>query len=90
MKFVGADRDIGGCRARPREKGIRVTQVVEHYATVLEPLPTHWHHLLTRQKRASSQIHAEDASEMADVYFAYGKVFLENAIEQDSVLGKEQ
>jgi HAT1-interacting factor 1 len=27
---------------------------------------------------------------MADVYFAYGKALLENAIAQSSVLGKEQ
>ena len=27
---------------------------------------------------------------MADVYFAYGKALLENAIAQNSVLGKEQ
>ena len=27
---------------------------------------------------------------MADVYFAYGKALLENAIVQNSVLGKEQ
>jgi HAT1-interacting factor 1 len=37
-----------------------------------------------------SQTHAEDAPEMADVYFAYGKALLENAIAQNSVLGKEQ
>ena len=27
---------------------------------------------------------------MADIYFAYGKALLENAIAQNSVLGKEQ
>jgi HAT1-interacting factor 1 len=27
---------------------------------------------------------------MADVYFAYGKALLENAIAQNSVLGKEE
>ncbi len=27
---------------------------------------------------------------MADVYFAYGKALLENAVVQNSVLGKEQ
>jgi HAT1-interacting factor 1 len=27
---------------------------------------------------------------MADVYFAYGKALLENAIAQNSVLGKER
>jgi len=27
---------------------------------------------------------------MADVYFAYGKALLENAVAQSSVLGKEQ
>ncbi|KAF8259306.1 hypothetical protein EI94DRAFT_1616434, partial [Lactarius quietus] len=50
-------------------------QAVEHYATALELL---------------SETHAEDAPEMADVYFAYGKALLENAIAQNSVLGKEQ
>ncbi|KAH9967532.1 hypothetical protein BC827DRAFT_1123466, partial [Russula dissimulans] len=50
-------------------------QAVEHYATTLELL---------------SKTHAEDAPEMADVYFAYGKALLENAISQNSVLGKEQ
>ncbi|KAI9448771.1 hypothetical protein BJY52DRAFT_303650 [Lactarius psammicola] len=50
-------------------------QAVEHYATALELL---------------SNTHAEDAPEMADVYFAYGKALLENAIAQNSVLGKEQ
>ncbi|KAI9433529.1 hypothetical protein H4582DRAFT_1882732 [Lactarius indigo] len=50
-------------------------QAVEHYATALELL---------------SKTHAEDAPEMADVYFAYGKALLENAIVQNSVLGKEQ
>jgi HAT1-interacting factor 1 len=50
-------------------------QAVEHYATALELL---------------SKTHAEDAPEMADVYFAYGKALLENAIAQNSVLGKEQ
>lgn len=50
-------------------------QAVEHYATALELL---------------SQTQAEDAPEMADVYFAYGKALLENAIAQNSVLGKEQ
>jgi hypothetical protein len=37
-----------------------------------------------------SNTHAEDAPEMADLYFAYGKALLENAIAQNSVLGKEQ
>ncbi|KAI0306102.1 hypothetical protein B0F90DRAFT_964580 [Multifurca ochricompacta] len=48
---------------------------VEHYATALELL---------------SNTHGEDAPEMADVYFAYGKALLENAIVQNSVLGKDQ
>ena len=37
-----------------------------------------------------SKTHAEDAPEMAEMYFAYGKALLENAIVQNSVLGKEQ
>jgi HAT1-interacting factor 1 len=37
-----------------------------------------------------SKTHAEDAPEMADVYVAYGRALLENAIAQSSVLGKEQ
>ncbi|KAI0251739.1 hypothetical protein BJV78DRAFT_1208387 [Lactifluus subvellereus] len=53
----------------------RYEQAVEHYATALELL---------------SKTHAEDAPEMADVYFAYGKALLENAVAQNSVLGKEQ
>ena len=44
--------------------------------------------LMLRYRR--SKTHAEDAPEMADVYFAYGKALLENAIAQNSVLGKEQ
>ncbi|KAI9456897.1 hypothetical protein F5148DRAFT_354909 [Russula earlei] len=50
-------------------------QAVEHYATALELL---------------SKTHAEDAPEMADVYIAYGKALFENAVLQNSVLGKEQ
>ena len=34
--------------------------------------------------------HGDNAPEIADVYFAYGKALLENAISQSSVLGKEQ
>ncbi|KAF9244680.1 hypothetical protein BU15DRAFT_41998 [Melanogaster broomeanus] len=49
-------------------------QAVEHYATALE--------LQTKK-------HDEDAPEMADLYFSYGKALLENAIAQASVLGKE-
>lgn len=33
--------------------------------------------------------HKEDAPELADLYFSYGKALLENAISQASVLGKE-
>lgn len=32
----------------------------------------------------------ENAPEIADLYFSYGKALLENAIVQSSVLGKEQ
>ena len=32
----------------------------------------------------------DDAPEVADLYFAYGKALLENAISQSSVLGKDQ
>ncbi|KAF8449225.1 hypothetical protein L210DRAFT_3389305 [Boletus edulis BED1] len=49
-------------------------QAVEHYATALE--------LQTRK-------HEEDAPELAELYFSYGKALLENAISQASVLGKE-
>ncbi|KAH9951161.1 hypothetical protein B0H21DRAFT_776245 [Amylocystis lapponica] len=48
---------------------------VDHYATALE--------LITAT-------HGEDAPELADLYFSYGKALLENAIAQSSVLGKEQ
>ncbi|KAF9466041.1 hypothetical protein BDZ94DRAFT_239462 [Collybia nuda] len=50
-------------------------QAVEHYATALE--------LMTKK-------FGEDAPETADLYFTYGKALLENAIAQNSVLGKEQ
>ncbi|KAJ7210466.1 hypothetical protein GGX14DRAFT_363408 [Mycena pura] len=50
-------------------------QAVEHYATALE--------LMTKK-------YGDNAPEIADVYFAYGKALLENAISQSSVLGKEQ
>ncbi|TCD69478.1 hypothetical protein EIP91_007604 [Steccherinum ochraceum] len=50
-------------------------QSVEHYATALE--------LITEKD-------GEDASGLADLYFAYGKALLENAISQNSVLGKDQ
>ncbi|KAG6333525.1 hypothetical protein ID866_5561 [Astraeus odoratus] len=49
-------------------------QAVQLYATALE--------LQTKK-------HGEDAPEMADLYFSYGKALLENAISQASVLGKE-
>ncbi|KAL5492511.1 hypothetical protein ACEPAI_3958 [Sanghuangporus weigelae] len=50
-------------------------EAVEHYATALE---------LTVQK------YGDEAPEVADLYFAYGKALLENAISQSGVLGKEQ
>jgi HAT1-interacting factor 1 len=67
-------------------------QAVEHYATALELLSVFPFLLLVavNTKTRRSQTHAEDAPEMADVYFAYGKALLENAIAQNSVLGKEQ
>ncbi|KAI0709688.1 hypothetical protein C8T65DRAFT_739864 [Cerioporus squamosus] len=49
-------------------------QAVEHYASALE---------LVTQK------HGEKAPETADLYFAYGKALLENAIAQSGVLGKQ-
>lgn len=49
-------------------------QAVELYATALE---------------MQTKTHDEDAPEMADLYFSYGKALLENAISQASVLGKE-
>ncbi|KAG6869222.1 hypothetical protein C0993_009085 [Termitomyces sp. T159_Od127] len=50
-------------------------QAIEHYATALE--------LMTKEV-------GEDSPETADLYFSYGKALLENAISQNSVLGKEQ
>ncbi|KIM44584.1 hypothetical protein M413DRAFT_356741 [Hebeloma cylindrosporum] len=50
-------------------------QAIGHYATALE--------LATKQL-------GENAPEIADLYFSYGKALLENAIVQSSVLGKEQ
>ncbi|KAJ3808620.1 hypothetical protein EV368DRAFT_89029 [Lentinula lateritia] len=50
-------------------------QAVEYYATALEHL---------------SRTLGEDSPEIADLYFAYGKSLLENAISQTSVLGKDQ
>jgi hypothetical protein len=50
------------------------------------PSPRTGHYLI---KHVRSQTHAEDAPEMADVYFAYRKALLENAIAQNSVLGKK-
>ncbi|KAJ3984848.1 hypothetical protein F5890DRAFT_1235074 [Lentinula detonsa] len=50
-------------------------QAVDYYATALEHL---------------SQTLGEDSPEIADLYFAYGKALLENAISQNAVLGKEQ
>ncbi|TBU46761.1 hypothetical protein BD309DRAFT_857408 [Dichomitus squalens] len=49
-------------------------QAVEHYASALE--------LVTKK-------HGEKAPETADLYFAYGKALLENAIAQSGVLGKQ-
>jgi hypothetical protein len=37
-----------------------------------------------------TKTHGENAPETADLYFAYGKALLENAISQATVLGKEQ
>jgi HAT1-interacting factor 1 len=34
--------------------------------------------------------YGDNAPEAADLYFAYGKALLENAITQSSVLGKDQ
>ncbi|KZP21068.1 hypothetical protein FIBSPDRAFT_523834 [Athelia psychrophila] len=50
-------------------------QSVDHYATALE---------------LATEKYGEDALESADLYFAYGKALLENAISQSNVLGKEQ
>ncbi|KAF9078227.1 hypothetical protein BDP27DRAFT_1207542, partial [Rhodocollybia butyracea] len=50
-------------------------QAVEYYATALELV---------------SQTLGEDSPEIADLYFAYGKALLENAISQSTVLGKDQ
>lgn len=40
--------------------------------------------------RDSTAQSGEDAPATADLYFAYGKALLENAILQSGVLGKEQ
>ena len=37
----------------------------------------------------STKKHGENAPETADLYFAYGKALLENAIAQSGVLGKQ-
>ncbi|KAH9933512.1 uncharacterized protein B0H18DRAFT_1115498 [Fomitopsis serialis] len=50
-------------------------QSVDHYATALE---------------LATEKYGEKGSETADLYYAYGKALLENAIAQSSVLGKEQ
>ncbi|KAI8985716.1 hypothetical protein BD414DRAFT_488985 [Trametes punicea] len=50
-------------------------QSVEHYASALE--------IATRK-------YGEKAFETAELYFAYGKALLENAIAQSSVLGKQE
>ncbi|KAF8523009.1 hypothetical protein JB92DRAFT_2885752 [Gautieria morchelliformis] len=50
-------------------------QAVEHYATALE--------LMTNK-------HGDASPACVDIYFAYGKALLENAIAQNSVLGKEE
>ncbi|KAK7056262.1 hypothetical protein VNI00_002815 [Paramarasmius palmivorus] len=50
-------------------------QAVEYYARALE--------VVTLEL-------GEDAPQVADLYFSYGKALLENAIAQNSVLGKEQ
>lgn len=49
-------------------------QAIELYASALE--------LQTKK-------HGEDAPEVADLYFSYGRALLENAISQASVLGKD-
>ncbi|KAG6813863.1 hypothetical protein H0H92_006270 [Tricholoma furcatifolium] len=49
-------------------------QAIQHYAAALE--------LMTEKV-------GEDSPEMADLYFFYGKALLENAISQNSVLGKD-
>ncbi|EIW79098.1 hypothetical protein CONPUDRAFT_91410 [Coniophora puteana RWD-64-598 SS2] len=53
----------------------RYEQAVEHYAMALE---------------IATKKHGEDAPEMADLYFSYGKALLENAIVQSQVLGKDE
>ena len=42
------------------------------------------------KKKNSTQQFGENAPETADLYFSYGRALLENAIVQNSVLGKEQ
>ncbi|KIJ55652.1 hypothetical protein M422DRAFT_151223 [Sphaerobolus stellatus SS14] len=50
-------------------------QAVEHYATALE---------------IKTKKYGDASPECVDLYFAYGKALLENAIAQNSVLGKEE
>lgn len=41
-------------------------------------------------RTCSTEKLGENSPEIADLYFAYGRALLENAIVQNSVLGKEQ
>ncbi|KAH6916042.1 hypothetical protein BKA70DRAFT_1140021 [Coprinopsis sp. MPI-PUGE-AT-0042] len=50
-------------------------QAIEHYSTALE---------------IATEKSGEDAPELADLYFSYGRALLENAIASSSVLGKDQ
>lgn len=73
-------------------------EAVDHYATALELVyvasssspETRLFLSLTRFSFCRTTQAGDDAPETADLYFAYGKALLENAISQSSVLGKEQ
>jgi HAT1-interacting factor 1 len=68
-------------------------QAVDYYATALElKCVLLVLHLYAKVAEAfvRTQQSGEDSPENADLYFAYGKALLENAISQSSVLGKDQ
>ena len=71
-------------------------QAVDYYATALElkyvPQPVSLSLTRTRLTNVAirTQELGEHSPEIADLYFSYGKALLENAITQNSVLGKNQ
>ncbi|KAJ7754264.1 hypothetical protein DFH07DRAFT_921185 [Mycena maculata] len=63
-------------------------QAVDHYATALELM--YVASLVPGSCADATKTHGDEAPEIADLYFAYGKALLENAITQSGVLGKDQ